>query len=129
MVFDGYEGRSTKDMTHMQRSKGKKGVSVSFSIDMNLTVTKEVFLNDHSNKQRFVKLLGEQLRNSGCQVFHDISDADLLIVKKTLESAEAGDTVLVGDDTDLLALLLFHAKPNNKYKILFAPEPKRNTKS
>ena len=62
---------------------------------MNLTVTKEVFLNDHSNK----------------------------------ESAEAVDTVLVGDDTDLLVLLLFHAKPNNKYKILFAPEPKQNTKS
>ena len=61
VVFDSYEERSTKDMTHMRRSKGKKGFSVSFCIDMNLTVTKEAFLNDISNKKRFVKLLREQL--------------------------------------------------------------------
>ena len=67
VIFDGYEERSTKDMTHMQRSKGKNGLSVRFSIDMNLTVTKEAFLNEISNKKKFVKLLGEQ--KSGCHVF------------------------------------------------------------
>ena len=34
IVFDGYVGASTKDMTHKRRAKGKKRVTVSFSIDM-----------------------------------------------------------------------------------------------
>ena len=59
-------------------------------------------------------LLGEHLEKSGRQVVHDKSDDDLLIVKKTLELAETFDTVLVGDDTDQLILLLFHEMPNNQ---------------
>ena len=69
VVFDGYEGNSTKDMTHARRKNGRKGVSVSFSASMNLTITKEAFLSDTSNKQRFVTLLGEQLEGNGCQVY------------------------------------------------------------
>ena len=49
IVFDGYEKCSTKDMMHRRRSKGKKGVSVSFTRDMSLTVTKDIFLNDPTN--------------------------------------------------------------------------------
>ena len=69
---------------------------------MNLTVTKEVFLSDSKNKQQFIDFLGTKLTNQGCQV------ADLLIVKKAIESASSMDTVLIGDDTDLLVLLLHH---------------------
>ena len=36
--------------------------------------------------------------------------------------------VLVGDDTNLLVLLLHHAGHQNR-KIFFAPEPKKNSKS
>ena len=53
IVFDGYEKFSTKDMTHRRRSKGKKGVSVSFTQDMSLTVTKDIFLNDPTNNASF----------------------------------------------------------------------------
>ena len=35
-------------------------------------------------------------------------DADLSIVQKAIESASSMDTVLIGDDTDLLVLLLHH---------------------
>ena len=44
VVFDGYKEFTTKDMTHKRRLKGKKGVSVTFSLDMSLSVTKEAFL-------------------------------------------------------------------------------------
>jgi len=96
----------------MRRSKGKKGVSVSFSLEMNLTVTKEVFLNDSKNKQRFVTFLGEELQKNGCSVFFDQGDADVQIVKKALEIAKEVDTVLIGDDTDLFLCftMMSHAK-------------------
>ena len=125
IVFDGYEKFSTKDMTHRRRSKGKKGVSVCFTQDMSLTVTKDIFLNDPTNKQCFIQMLGEKLANEGCKVFHGPADADLLIVKKTVESALSMDTVLVGDDTDLLVLLIFHAPRVTKiFSFCIRPEEK-----
>ena len=127
IVFDGYEGISTKDMTHRRRSKGKKGLTVSFTLDMCLSVSKDIFLNDPTNKQNFICLLGIKLREQNCQVFHSRSDADLLIVQKTVESAESVDTVLVGDDTDLLVLLIYHVNLDN-HDIFFIPEPKKNSK-
>ena len=70
VIFDGYDVASTKDMTHLRRQKGKKGVNVPFSMDMKLTESKDLFLSDSTNKQRFIKMLGEHLHLSGCQVFH-----------------------------------------------------------
>ena len=60
------------------------------------------------NKQNFLKQLGDDLHATGCQIFYASSDADVLIAQKTIESASAQDTVLVGDDTDLIVLLLYH---------------------
>ena len=42
IVFDGYEEVSAKDMTHRRRSKGKKGMKISFNVEMSLSVTKDV---------------------------------------------------------------------------------------
>ncbi len=39
---------------------------------------------------------------SKCEVHHASGDADLLIVQKAVESTRRVNTVLVGDDTDLL---------------------------
>ena len=76
VVFDGYSSMSTKDMTHIRRSKAKKGITVSFTLEMNLTVSKDMFLNDSANKQRFINFLGENLELCDCKVFHASSDAD-----------------------------------------------------
>ena len=95
----------------MRRSKGKKGLSVTFTGDMNLTVTKEDFLTNNLNKKQFVSLLSRQLECTGSNVFMAKADADLLIVNKAIEAAETRNTVLVGDDTDLLVLLLHHLLP------------------
>ena len=127
VVFDGYKEFTTKDMTHKRRLKGKKGVSITFSLDMNLTVTKEVFLSDSKNKQQFIDFLGTKLTNQGCQVFYDKADADLLIVQKAIESASSMDTVLIGDDTDLLVLLLHHLPQHGK-DIFFASDCKKKEK-
>ena len=126
IVFDGYSGASTKDMTHRRRAKGKKGPTVAFSLGICLTVTKENFLRDAFNKQRFIKFLAESLQVAGCEVFHAISDADTLIVQKAVEVADYQDTVLVRNDTDLLILSLFHARTTSD-NLFFAPEPKKNS--
>ena len=125
IVFDGYDENSTKDMTHVRHSKGKKGVSVTFTADMNLTISKEDFLTNNLNKKQFVSLLSRQLESTGSNMFMAKADADLLIVNKAIEAAETRNTVLVGEDTDLLVLLLHHLLPLEN-KIYFAPGLKKN---
>lgn len=63
-----------------------------------------------------------------CKVYHALVDADVLIVQKTVESARVVDTVLVGDDTDLLVLLCYHASLHS-HNIFLKPEPKKNAKN
>lgn len=59
MLFDGYGTSSTKDMAHCRRAKGKKGPTVSFTKEMNLTVAKDLFLSDQTNKQQFIEYLAQ----------------------------------------------------------------------
>ena len=49
------------------------------------------------------------------QGFYASADADDLIVQKPLESSDVQDTMLVGDDTNLLVLAIYHSK-NSKLK-------------
>lgn len=60
-------------------------------------------------------------------MFNAPADADLMIVQKALEAAVEMDTTVVGDDTDLLALLCYHASLDS-HNIFFKPVPKKNTK-
>ena len=105
----------------------KKGVSITFSLSMNLSITNKAFLSDPKNKKQFIDFLGTKLTNQGCQVFYDQADADLLIVQKTIESATSMDTVLIGEDTDLLVLLIHHM-PSHGKEIFFASDRKLSTK-
>ena len=127
VVFDGYCSASTKDMAHRRRAKGKLGPTVSFTKEMCLTVAKDIFLSNPMNKQNFLKQLGDDLQATGCEIFYAPSDADVLIAQKAIESASVQDTVLVGDDTDLLVLLLYHSNPTGN-GLFFAPEPNKNAK-
>ena len=123
----GYNAASTKDMAHKRRAKGKKGPTVSFTNDMVLCVSKDIFLSNSVNKQNFIQQLGNNLQAAGCEVFHASSDADVLIAQKAIEMANEQNTVLVGDDTDLLVLLLHYSITTSK-DLFFAPEPKKNAK-
>jgi len=127
VVFDGYESTNTKDMTHQRRSKGNAGTTVTFTADMRLTMKKEQFLANRQNKQRFIFMLSEELQKKNCETHHASGDADLLIVLKAVQSATVTNTVLVGDDTDLLVLLCYHASLES-HDLFFCPEPKKNTK-
>ena len=110
IVFDGYNnGPSTKDATHLRRSCGVVGPTIRFNPEMVCSTRKEHFLANPNNKQAFVQYLGDVLEKDGCQVLHAQGDADTLIVRTAVSCAINKTTVVIGEDTDLLVLLLHHA--------------------
>ena len=127
VVFDGYESMNTKDMTHQRRSKGKAGATVTVAANMTTTMKKEQFLANRKNKQQFIFMLSSELEKNNCRTHHASGDADFLIVQKAVQSATTNNTVLVGDDTDLIVLLCYHASLES-HNLFFCPEPKKNTK-
>ena len=89
---------------------------------------KDDFIANRANKQRFINLLGAKLELSGCTVIHAEVDVDLLLVQTAVQSTKSVNTVLVGDDTDLLVLLCQHAEMNAN-ELFFRPEPKQRTQT
>ena len=71
--------------------------------------------------------MSEALQDAGCQVLQASADADVLLVKTTMEKAREQDTALVGDDADLL-LMLCNLSTNESHDTYFRPEPKANQK-
>lgn len=127
VVFDGYESNNTKDMTHHRRSKGKTGTTVTLTANMIVTMQKEQFLANRQNKQKFLSMLSEELQKANCETHHASGDADLLIVQKAVQCATTNNTVLIGDDTDLLVLLCYHASLDS-HDLFFCSESRKNTK-
>ncbi|GFO18890.1 hypothetical protein PoB_004539500 [Plakobranchus ocellatus] len=66
---------------------------------------KEHFLANSNNKQAFGQYLGDVLEKEGCQVLHAQGDC----VRTAVSCAINKTTVIIGEDTDLLVLLLHHA--------------------
>ncbi len=85
-------------------------------MDMLAILKKTEFLANHENKQKIINLLSDALVKSNCQTCHS---------ETAVESAKNMDTVLVGDDTDLLVLLCYYTDLNS-HNLFFRPEPKRN---
>ena len=114
IVFDGYsQGASTKDMAHAQR-RNIPDRDVHFDPLMHLSEKKEDFLSNVQNKQKFIQLVGERMEKAGISVVHAEGDAYCVIAREALLSASEHATHVVGEDTDLLVLLLFHVKSNMK---------------
>ena len=125
VVFDGYSDKPcTRVCAHMRRSGGTIGVIVHFTSSMALQTKKEEFLSNKHNKQRFIALLSQRLEQAGCEMHQARGHADVLIVQTALTSAAKQDTVLVGDDTDLFVLLIYHAN-NVRHNVFFRPETRR----
>ena len=99
---------------------------MNFDCDMALKLKKDVFLSNTVSKQRFIKLLGEKLQLSGCNIIHTPGDADLMVVQTAIQSTKSVTTVLVGDDTDLLVLLRHHADTSAR-DLFFSPQPKQRS--
>ena len=55
-----------------------------------------------------------------CEIYQVRENADVLIVQTVLTSIAKQETVLVGDDTDLLVHFIYHAK-NVRHNVFFRP--------
>ncbi|KAG1664200.1 Cubilin [Nymphon striatum] len=116
VVFDGYHDQpSVKDSTH-QRRQQKNHPKVSFTPTTVFTGKKEEFLSQAqgSNKQGLINMISDRLREKGCKVMNAEGDADYNIVQAAIAFSEYKTTTLIGEDTDLLILLLHHKTVTRK---------------
>ena len=110
IVFDGYNnGPTTKDITHARRTKGIVGTRVIFDGRTTFKSKKDQFLSNEDNKNDFVNLLGTHLKDKGCRVTHAPDDTDVLIALTAVTEARNAPTIVIGEDTDVLVLLCYHA--------------------
>ena len=117
----------TRRTRHQRLSNGNACTTVTFTADTPVTMKKEQFLANRQKRQRFIFMLSEELKKNNFEVHHASGDAELLIVMKAVQSANSSNTVLVGDDTELIVLLCYHASLE-AHDLFFCPEPKKNTK-
>jgi len=71
---------------------------------------KDEFLSRDVNKQRLIQMISDELRERDCIVINALGDADVDIVKNVVEASGLHTTTLIGEDTDLLVLLLYYAQ-------------------
>ena len=105
VVFDGFEP-STKDCTRTTRlNKASKVVEVSAENRCPSDI--QDFLSNVTNKQNFIKYLGELLVGRSFKVVTCERDADTTIVKEAL-NADGSAVTVISDDTDVFCILLHH---------------------
>ena len=61
-----------------------------------------------------INVISTEVKKAGCYVFHSHDDADVDIVKLAVQSSLECPVTLIGEDTDLLVLLLYHVDVNSK---------------
>lgn len=131
IVFDGYSsGPSTKDVAQLRRMNGCDMAcdDVSFDGDMLLCETNDTFLANPKSKGRFISLMSRHLSENEFDIVHAAADADCLIVQTALDMARTGNVVLIGEDTDLLILLL-HNFTADLHPVFFTSSRSSSAKS
>ena len=120
MVVDGYDGGpSTKDNAHQRRTRTTVTNKVDISDATKFVGKKDDFLSSGMNKHALIKLISGRLREKGCHTIQAEGDADLDIVKAAIAMSAYKSTTLIGEDTDLLVLLLYHVPANNCKRLYF----------
>lgn len=80
------------------------------TLQAKLVVTKDKFLSNINNKQLLLNLLQDYLKNKGLTILCSTGDADVLMCREAAECCYSGNVSLLGEDTDLLVILLHMTK-------------------
>ena len=72
---------------------------------------------DRLIEQRVIDFIDQKLEGSHHEMLHASGDADVLIATAAVCIADKSDTVIVGDDTDLLVLLCYYYRQNTSHRL------------
>ena len=72
-----------------------------------------------------IDLIAKCLKQQGCHVTQAKADADVNIVNAAVTMTLMKSTTLIGEDTDILVLLLYHGKVGNYTFVLKRRSPMR----
>ena len=81
-------------------------------------------MKNPSNKERLIALISSELKNEGCYPIICDGDADFVTVKTGISLASKSTVTIIGEDTDLLALLL-QKNRTSSYTFVVLKHPKR----
>ncbi|XP_034250200.1 uncharacterized protein LOC117650724 [Thrips palmi] len=115
VVFDGYLQNSTKDEERLRRSVKNYCPDTVVQGSVTCTHSQQKFLSNEKNKNSFIALLSAQLQKHSIHVVRAESDADTTIVRTAVQRPRS---VIVGEDTDLLALLIALSPPDSDVLLL-----------
>ena len=67
-------------------------------------------MKNSKNKANFIELLSRHIANDGHDIRNSKGDADTLIVSAAIQytKKQENEVVVVGNDTDVLVLLIYH---------------------
>ncbi|KAL4100763.1 hypothetical protein QTP88_020794 [Uroleucon formosanum] len=107
IVFDGYNESSTSTK-NMERNRRVKNTSADILFDENMvpTVAQTSFLSNIRNKSRLIQMLSSYLIGKGYIIKQANDDADTVIVNEAIKRTQSQSVVVVGQDIDLLVLLI-----------------------
>lgn len=99
-------------------------MNINFDVHMTANVQQEHFLANQQNKAKLIHLLVETLMASGVEATVALGDADVPIIQCALNKYAGEPVVVVGEDTDLLVILVALTPSTSK---LFFLKPGRGS--
>jgi hypothetical protein len=120
VVFDGYScTKTTKCVEHIRRSNQASSHDLQFDDTMNINCMQQQFLGNSKNKMLFISALRTYLEVSEIKDHQADGDADRMIVDTAMNIAAIKSRVaIVGEDTDILIMLIAHALPEHDLYLL-----------
>lgn len=129
VVFDGYSNEhiGIKSYERYRRRQRNMAPDIEFTESTLVTLSQTRFLSNVLNKMKLVWLLSEYLRRHGINVKVAREDADALIARTAIEQRQCTgrEVVVVGNDTDLLVLLIALADCSPIYFYKITPTAKK----
>ena len=81
---------------------------MKFNLNTKLSMTKDKFLLNKETKQTFLSHLTSYMNENDLNAKQPYGDADVLVLTTAVERSCYVNVAVIGEDTDLLILLLHH---------------------